>query len=151
MTRYLARTHFSQKPPDEEPTWEAWSMNETIRRTIFLVNAINCLSSRVGRQTPFFYEPLDNDLLLSLAPPAPACLWKAKSASEWENEHILLSKADLRILETTSGELLDATMSGHATDTHQIEGTAQIGDRLPFDELEQFTRLVLVTLRNTLG
>ncbi|CAM1500633.1 Fc.00g097950.m01.CDS01 [Cosmosporella sp. VM-42] len=152
MARYLAGTHLDQKA-EEELTWEAWAMNETIRRTIFLINAINCLSSRVGRQDPIFYEPLDDDLLSSLALPSPTCLWKAKSSSEWRNKHLARDVASLRILSTTAGKFLDARMSRHDADTpcQQFKGIASTSDHIAFDGLEQFTRLVLATLRSNPG
>ncbi|KAF2124336.1 hypothetical protein P153DRAFT_435105 [Dothidotthia symphoricarpi CBS 119687] len=52
--------------------WKRWIFVETLRRTVFLVHAMNVLSARLKRQNPFFHEALDDDLILDMPLPAPA-------------------------------------------------------------------------------
>ncbi|RSL73578.1 hypothetical protein CEP53_000662 [Fusarium sp. AF-6] len=95
MTRHLARLHKQSTSLCEPTWWESWALGETIRRTILLVNTINCLSCRVGRQDLYLYEPLDENLVSNLPLPALTTLWGAKSATEWETRKLLMADPDL--------------------------------------------------------
>lgn len=58
---------------------------ETSRRTIFLANLVNFLSNRdhkTGKQSPW-YEPLDNELILSMPLPCSHALWNARAGNDW--------------------------------------------------------------------
>ncbi|KAJ3463273.1 hypothetical protein MRS44_008059 [Fusarium solani] len=135
MTRHLARLHKQSISLSEQNWWEPWALGETIRRTILLVNTINCLSCRVGRQDPYLYEPLDENLVSNLPLPAPTALWRAKSATEWETQRLLMADPDLGVSQMTLGETL-ASLS-----------QASRANSLSWDGLDQYTRLVLGTLR----
>lgn len=134
MTRHLARLHRQSTNLSEQTWWEPWALGETIRRTILLVNTINCLSCRVGRQDPYLYEPLDDNLVSNLPLPAPTALWRAKSATEWETQKLLMGDPDLEASQMTLGETLTSLLQ------------ASRANSLSWDGLDQYTRLVLGTL-----
>ncbi|RMJ19255.1 hypothetical protein CDV36_001106 [Fusarium kuroshium] len=135
MTRHLAHLHKQSSNISEQTWWESWALGETIRRTILLVNSINCLSCRVGRQDPYLYEPLDDNLVSNQPLPAPTALWRAKSATEWETQKLLMADPGFGTSQMTLGETL-ASLS-----------QASRANRLSWDGLDQYTRLVLDTLR----
>ncbi|KAI8669486.1 hypothetical protein NCS57_00763900 [Fusarium keratoplasticum] len=135
MTRHLARLHQQSINLSKQTWWEPWALGETIRRTILLVNTINCLSCRVGRQDPYLYEPLDENLVSNLPLPAPTALWRAKSATEWETQKLLMADPDLEASQMTLGETLTSLLQ------------ASRANSLSWDGLDQYTRLVLGTLR----
>lgn len=60
-----------------DQVWEQWQLAETLRRTIHLVNVVNTLACYTAKATAQFYEPLDDELILDIAIPAPG----RKSAS----------------------------------------------------------------------
>lgn len=91
MTRYLARTQATKILCAPQETWESWALSETIRRTILLVNSINSLSCRVGRQDPRLFESLDDELVFQSPLPAAIDLWRAKTASEWTSKKLSMS------------------------------------------------------------
>lgn len=64
--------------------WQSWIVGETFRRIVFLVNIVNTLARRAHARNPSYYEALDEDLIFSLALPAPDSMWKACTAEEWE-------------------------------------------------------------------
>jgi hypothetical protein len=63
--------------------WGAWTIAETLRRTIFLVNVINELSSMTKALNRHYYEPLDEAFVLDMPLPAPDSMWQAGGPSEW--------------------------------------------------------------------
>ncbi|KAM0432325.1 hypothetical protein ACHAPT_004866 [Fusarium lateritium] len=131
MTRHLARLHKQATNLSEPTWWEPWALGETIRRTILLVNTINCLSCRVGRQDAYLYEPLDEGLVSNLPLPVPTALWKTKSAAEWETQKLLIAEPDSQMtLEETLASLSQASLA----------------NSISWDGLDQYTRLVLGTL-----
>ena len=135
MTRHLARLHKQNANISEQTWWEPWALGETIRRTVLLVNSINCLSCRVGRQDPYLYEPLDENLVSNLPLPAPTALWRANSATEWETQRLLMVGPDFEASQMTLGETLASLLQ------------ASRANSLSWDGLDQYTRLVLGTLR----
>jgi hypothetical protein len=144
MTRLLIRQYLQDLSPSEvnpEMAWRKWIVNETIRRTVFLVNAINTLSCRVQKQGANFFEALDDDLVRNMALPASDRLWKASSAEEW-----LAVRDQLGPEETATGRLTVQQAIDH------FFGPIQSGDsnRLSaayaqFAQLDDFTRLVVAT------
>lgn len=129
MTRLLIKQHLNEQPSEEvgEVAWRHWIMSETIRRTALLVNVINILSCRVGKQDRLFFEPLGivRDMLLS----APDAIWKASTVEEW---------ADARQRTGDSITLQQAL--------DQIDTTGRPGS--PFGELEEldgFMHLIIYT------
>jgi hypothetical protein len=87
MIRKFAQRHrqdlindFANPVPTE---WTHWSFIETLRRTIFLVQVINVMSTRLQKQDVFFYETLDDDLILDMPLPAAAPLWEASGEQQW--------------------------------------------------------------------
>jgi hypothetical protein len=76
---------------DDELNWERWKFSESIRRNIFFANIINILGARAGKLNGVYFEPLDDVLVLNLYLPAPECMWRACSLSEWldAREHAL--------------------------------------------------------------
>ncbi|KAK4120364.1 hypothetical protein N657DRAFT_602987 [Parathielavia appendiculata] len=147
MTRLLIRQYLQDLSPSEvnrEMAWRKWIVNETIRRTVFLVNAINTLSCRVQKQGANFFEALDDDLVRNMALPASDQLWKASSAEEW-----LVVRDQLGPDETASGRLTVQQAIDH------FFGPIQQGDssRLrmsyaQFAQLDEFTQLVVATAGN---
>ncbi|KAF4951601.1 hypothetical protein FGADI_7376 [Fusarium gaditjirri] len=142
MTRRLAKQYLQTSTVEdgEESNWRKWLMDETIRRTVFLVNAINTLSCRVQKQDPNYFEPLDNDLIHNLTLPAPEVIWKASSAEEWTLAKSQLTSDDLARTKFTIRQAVD-----------QIKNSGRFGDRgtrasqLQFDAFDDFTKLVIAT------
>ncbi|KAF5713059.1 hypothetical protein FGLOB1_4192 [Fusarium globosum] len=142
MTRRLAKQylHTSTVEDGGESNWRKWLMDETIRRTVFLVNAINTLSCRVQKQDPNYFEPLDNDLIHNLTLPAPEAIWKASSAEEWSLAKSQLPADDFARTKVTVRRAVD-----------QIKNSGRSGDRgtpispLEFDMFDDFTKLVIAT------
>lgn len=142
MTRRLAKQYLqtSTVKDGEETNWRKWLMDETIRRTVFLVNAINTLSCRIQKQDPNYFEPLDNDLIHNLTLPAPEVIWKASSAEEWTLAKSQLPSDDLVRTKVTIRQAVD-----------QIKNSERLGDRgtrtsqLQFDVFDDFTKLVIAT------
>lgn len=84
MTAEFAQDHHDLLIPslDEEIFGSPqWILAETVRRTVFVVHAINVLSARVRRQHTFFYEPLDDDLVLDMPLPVPEEFWRVHSGT----------------------------------------------------------------------
>ena len=69
---------------NEYMDWETWVVDETLRRTFYLVNIVNTLSRRFNPQNLSYYEGLDEDLILNSTLPAPDQMWKATTSEEWE-------------------------------------------------------------------
>lgn len=142
MTRRLAKQYLQTSTVEDggESNWRKWLMDETIRRTVFLVNAINTLSCRVQKQDPNYFEPLDNDLIHNLALPAPEAIWKASSAEEWSLAKSQLTADDFARTKVTVRRAVD-----------QIKNSGRSGDRgtpispLEFDMFDDFTKLVIAT------
>ncbi|KAF4473240.1 hypothetical protein FAGAP_13331, partial [Fusarium agapanthi] len=142
MTRRLAKQYLQASTVEdgEESNWRKWLMDETIRRTVFLVNAINTLSCRVQKQDPNYFEPLDNDLIHNLTLPAPEAIWKASSAEEWSRAKSQLPSDDFARTKVTIRCAVD-----------QIKNSGRSGDRgtpvspLQFDMFDDFTKLVIAT------
>lgn len=87
MCRKVARKYRRDLVRDAGNTapsaWRYWCLIETLRRTFFLVHAINVLAMRLRKQDAYFYEPLDDDLVLDMPLPSPAPLWEASLEEEW--------------------------------------------------------------------
>lgn len=75
---------YANERQNEYMDWETWVVQETLRRTIFLVNIVNTLSRRFHPQNLSYYEALDEDLILNSTLPAPDPMWKATTSNEWE-------------------------------------------------------------------
>ena len=85
MARRLGQESlFSSAGMEEATDWQSWIIGETLRRILFLVNIVNTLARRAHARNPSYYEALDEDLIFSLALPAPDSMWKAGTAEEWE-------------------------------------------------------------------
>jgi len=91
MTRRLVASYMPQlrSPYDNtdysESVWAKWTSMETFRRTFFLIHIINVVACRTEKQNPYFYEELDDDLVMNLPLPAPEKVWRASSAAEWKS------------------------------------------------------------------
>ncbi|KAF2626053.1 hypothetical protein BU25DRAFT_412287 [Macroventuria anomochaeta] len=83
MIRKFAQRHRQDLVDDSANDWTHWAFIETLRRTIFLVQIINVISTRLQKQNPFFYEALDDDLVLDMPLPAAAPLWEANQEQQW--------------------------------------------------------------------
>ncbi|KAJ5905014.1 uncharacterized protein N7473_001930 [Penicillium subrubescens] len=91
MTRDFIRSH---TVPEENLTAQAytpvqsfqqWATTETARRTIFLANIVHFLSNHdpeTGEPSPY-YEPLDDELVLSMPLPSAHTMWAARTEQEW--------------------------------------------------------------------
>lgn len=72
--------------PETEKSWVQWAVAETIRRTVFLANMINFISNwnhETGKQSPY-YDPINDELILSLPLPCSQRLWNARSEEAWQ-------------------------------------------------------------------
>ena len=98
------------------------SIIETLRRTLFLVHVINLVSARLQKQNPYFYEALDDDLILDMPLPAPAPLWEATREGQW----VFTKTASARA--PTTGRMVQTARSGVPEDT------------------DNFTRMIIATL-----
>lgn len=64
---------------------ESWSVLETARRTVFLANIVNFLTSiepDTGKMFPY-YEPLDDELILDMPLPCSHALWDTRIEEDW--------------------------------------------------------------------
>ncbi|KAL4736083.1 hypothetical protein BDV11DRAFT_211576 [Aspergillus similis] len=68
---------------DAETNWERWKFAESLRRNIFFANIINIVGARAGKLNSAYFEPLDDEVVLSLPLPAPESMWRSCSLSEW--------------------------------------------------------------------
>lgn len=110
-------------------------MDETVRRTVLLVNTINTLSCRIQKQDPYYFEPLDDSLVRKMTMPAPETLWKASTIEEW-----MAAKAQMGPEEAARSHLTMQQFGDQLRDG---------GDRnLQPDLLDDFIRLVSSTLEN---
>jgi len=96
---YLQSIHLASPTPASETSiedvpWSEWRLVETMRRTIFLVNIINNLSCRIGKQNPYFYEALDDELVSVLPLPVSDNIWTASSEVEWLNARLMANETD---------------------------------------------------------
>ncbi|KAL3462226.1 hypothetical protein BJX64DRAFT_288557 [Aspergillus heterothallicus] len=157
MVRKLITAHLSRpfpsnnttpttKTDDNESTnWRKWIVNETIRRTVFLANTINTLSYRTQKQNPYYYEALDDDSVLNMLLPAPMSVWKASSEEEW-----LAAKANLNPEERSRSTMTVQTVLDQFTGQGIIGRGGRRGrerHRLNFDELDEFSRIVISTAK----
>lgn len=86
MTRQLCTRYSSAiKAVDgSEHDWVKWQFAESLRRNIFLVNMINVLAARARKLNKYYYEPLDDELVLDMRLPATEIIWKACAPEDWE-------------------------------------------------------------------
>lgn len=158
MTRRLIQQYL-QSPPggdSEEANWRKWIINETIRRTLFLVNTINTLSCKTQRQDAYYYEPLDDNLIRNMVLPAPDSLWKASSAEEW-----LIAKAQLDPnTEARSRLTVQQVLNQIDADRNERHGVgpgmmqqplAGGSWKISYADLDEFTRLILSTVGSPLA
>ena len=86
VASYMPQLRSSYDTSDfSEPVWEKWIATETVRRTFFLIHIINVVACRMEKQSAYFYEELDDNLVMNLPLPASEKIWKANSASEWKS------------------------------------------------------------------
>ena len=100
MTRLLIRQYQESALLEHggggDEAWARWVLDETIRRTVLLVNSINNLSCRLRKQDPAFYEPLDEHFVRNMAMPSSPSLWKASTAIEWQLAHEKIKQGSLQ-------------------------------------------------------
>ncbi|PNY24589.1 Uncharacterized protein TCAP_05471 [Tolypocladium capitatum] len=158
MTRHLIQQHIQHLQPtageeSEEVNWKKWIINETIRRTFFLVNTINTLSCRIQKQDPYYFEPLDDKLIGNMSLPAPEVLWKASSAVEWMAAKAQLTPEVtarsrltlLQVIEQLSADSDDGDDQSTGNPQQLSNGTC----RVQYGQLDEFTRLVIATVGKT--
>ncbi|KAJ0426734.1 hypothetical protein BJY00DRAFT_306731 [Aspergillus carlsbadensis] len=134
--------------------WRKWLITETIRRTVFLANSINTLSYRTQKQNPYYYEALDDDAVLNMALPAPVSVWKASSEEEWiaargnldANERGRARMTVQMVLDQVSGQAGAGPVSGVGGRGGR-KGKERDRERVNFEELDEFTRLVISTAK----
>lgn len=162
MARRLAQQHL--RPSDEadlDESWRKWIIHESIRRTVFLVNMINNLSCRTQKQNPYFYETLDTDLILNMPLPAPDVMWRATSPEEWIAAKNSLGPVGLTQLKLKAKVLReqydgngvgvsdgdgDGEVRSSGGTGRNIRGSAASGPKAEFDDLQEFTRLIMASL-----
>ncbi|KAL7813732.1 hypothetical protein V8C26DRAFT_421547 [Trichoderma gracile] len=129
----------------DEVSWRRWIMKETIRRTVFLVNTINTLSCRIQKQNPYYFEPLDDNLVRNTTLPAPESLWKASSAEEWIAAKAQLGPEEAARSCLTVQQVVDQFMSENDPNDHQNHDIC----RVKYEQFDAFTRLILATASNS--
>ncbi|CAH0043525.1 unnamed protein product [Clonostachys solani] len=139
MTRYLARTQTTKILCAPQETWESWALSETIRRTILLVNSINSLSCRVGRQDPRLFESLDDELVFQSPLPAAIDLWRAKTASEWTSKKLSMN------VKAAAREKLEIGTAVEGLSIGEIAGYSYATDP------DQYSRMVVDLSRSKYG
>lgn len=150
MARKLAQTHLrSPEPPfgSLEAEWRTWYLSETVRRTLFLVNVINILSCRDSKQNSYFYEALDDTLLLELPLPAPDLLWKANSAQEWAQAKTAVGGHDIGPRLKEAMDWAGGDDGGGLADDNPIRWGEGRTQRIESRNLPEFTRVILAALR----
>ncbi|KAK1253847.1 hypothetical protein MKX07_001924 [Trichoderma sp. CBMAI-0711] len=148
MTRRLIQQHLLPLSSDEvtdEVSWRRWIMKETIRRTVLLVNTINTLSCRIQKQNPYYFEPLDDNLVRNTTLPAPESLWKASSAEEWIAAKAQLGPEEAARSCLTVQQVVDQFMSENDPNDHQNHDIC----RVKYEQFDAFTRLILATASNS--
>ncbi|KAJ5422175.1 hypothetical protein N7491_010620 [Penicillium cf. griseofulvum] len=85
MTRRLANVHSEalQIHHGDETDWNRWKFMESLRRNFFFVHAINIMESKARKLNESYFEPLNDNMILSLPLPAPERMWRACSVEEW--------------------------------------------------------------------
>ena len=80
---YFDRTSGTNDPT--QSPWNRWMITETARRTIFLANIINFLSNRnfKSAEQSSYYEPLDDEFVMSMPLPCTDALWRARTENDW--------------------------------------------------------------------
>lgn len=147
MTRRLIKQYLQSATGEdsEEVNWRKWIINETIRRTVFLVNAINTLSCRIQKQDPYYFESLDDNLVLNMALPAPEAVWKASTAEEWMIAKSQLKQEELARSRLTVQQVVEqVSQNGGGLSRPGADGFSSV----QYGQLDEFTRLVLATLSN---
>lgn len=131
----MSQKHHHQLLLDDESQvtesldWKGWVLIETVRRTIFFVHVINALSAGTQKQSSFFYEALDTDLILDMSLPAADSCWHARTAEQWSAARSARAK----------GPRMTARM------------VRQGGTNIPREDLTEFARLILSTLDMNVG
>lgn len=155
MTRQLIRQYLQSATGEEheEVNWRKWIMNETIRRTVFLVNTINTLSCRIQKQDSYYFEPLDDNLVRNMALPAPEAVWKASSAEEWMTAKVQLAPEVTARSRLTLQQVIEQFSADSDDGDHQSTGNPQQTSngicRVQYGQLDEFTRLVIATVGKT--
>jgi hypothetical protein len=101
---------------DSEQSWNQWRFVETVRRTIFLVNIINNLSCRTGKQEPCFHEEVNDELISTLPLPSHESVWKADSEDEWLGAQVMAAEEERLATSNQFTTLILATMTPLAGD-----------------------------------
>lgn len=152
MIRKLAHRHLQNNGTIDRITdWRMWIMQETIRRTLFLGNVINNLSYRMGKQNSYYFEPLDDNLILKMPLPAPSRLWKASSKEEWlavkENLTAQESAWEAMTLEEVLKQYTADPESNSLSLGREDISAAQGPAEFRLEALDEFTRLILATAK----
>ncbi|KAJ5660836.1 uncharacterized protein N7484_000208 [Penicillium longicatenatum] len=139
MTRRLGQTHHAiLLGSSPETQWETWFVNETFRRTFYLVFLIHHLLGASKRLMPAYFEPL-----LALAElrllrlPCGEEMWNAPNAEDWTRARQHLDQQHLNGL--SLGEVLDAmTAEGDS-----LEQSLRVG------MLGELPRLIISVVNST--
>lgn len=132
-------------------TWGRWRTTETTRRTVFIVNMVNFFNNYdpKTRTTSPYYEPLSDDLILTMPLPCSQTVWLAyeeescrlamKNHQPWDN----YSSPDLDhpTMEALSRETcLSAIISKYSKDRIQ----AAIGPHVGLGDSDDLRRLIIL-------
>ena len=139
MARRLCHDNFySEAGKYEAKEWQSWLVAETLRRIIFLVLIVNTISRRAHCQNPSYYDALDENLIFSLALPAPDPMWKACTAGEWESAKTKLGWHTSR--PRTVHMVLDRLDEGHTDEDN----------RAWFEDFQPLSLLIIACVRQHL-
>jgi hypothetical protein len=112
---------------------QGWIRAETMRRTIFVVQAVNVLSARVGLQDlPCFHDSLDDELVMNIPLPVSEAVWKSTyvlDALPWMPDPELLPR------DITPSECCTLFL-GPSNNASDVMGDTQIS----FEQLISYTR-----------
>ncbi|KAL3464805.1 hypothetical protein BJX64DRAFT_78487 [Aspergillus heterothallicus] len=142
MTRRLYKHYrpLIETTHDAELNWERWKFTESMRRNIFFAHIINVLGSSAGNLNGTYFEPLDDDVVLSLPLPAPDCMWRACSLREWlEARQYALRMSPGPGTEKGETPKLTQTLQGLLDDEKEI--------KLDMQALLPITRVILASIK----
>lgn len=126
---------YSSSGIEEATNWRSWIVGETLRRILFLVNIVNTLARRAQARSPSFYDTLDENLIFSLALPAPDSMWKASTAEEWECARRDLGWGNRRL--RTVHTVFDRLGEGHTDEEN----------RTWFEDFQPLSLLIIACVR----
>ena len=135
MTRLLCRQHLDILTSKDNSTasWSSWTLAETLRRTVFLVDMVNELSYHTQALDSIYHEPLQDSLLMEMPLPAPESMWRATSEEEWTAARDVSGWTGHGVM--TLGTAVDNIERGHSPCAN--------GERSENGQTQQISKLII--------